>query len=413
MSEPAPHVLLVGGGHASIYALKRAGEWTRRGVRVTLLSDHPHLYYSGMVPEYLGDLYETDEVRLDLVRWCAETGATWHEGRATRLDSDARTVTTESGEDLRADLVAFDIGARNPEPPGGGEADRTKPLHYVERFAEWLREVESADPAAPGFAPRDLVIVGGGAAGTEIALNVSARMLAASGLSRIGQRLRITLVEPSDSLLPAFPARAQRVAESLLANRGVDLRFVARAASVEGEGVRLDSGDYLPADRVLWAAGVKASGLFREAGLPTGEGDFVHVTERLHVPARPWLFAAGDCALVEGHEDLARIGVHAVKQGPVLFQNLSVALEQLAAGIAPARLDASAYDRFRPYAVAPLVLSTGQPEAIYVAGKAVLHKRLALRAKHWADLRWMVKYRFGDGADLSLGEKAHARAALS
>lgn len=405
-ARPAPRILLVGGGHTSIYALKRAAGWVRRGAHVTLLSDHPYLYYSGMVPEYLGGLYRTDEVRLDLVRWCAVTGAQWHEGRAVALDLGARAVTTEAGETLRADLVAFDIGARNPAPPGQQSAvDYTKPLHAIEHFAAWLDAVAESDAGEP----KHLVVVGGGAAGTEVALNVSARMLAASGSERLGKRLRLTLVEPAETLLGGFPRRAQRTAERLLRARGARLRLGERVEAIETGTLRFASGDYLDADRILWATGTRASPLFAEAGLATGARGFVRVTPSLHAPGHPWLFAAGDCALVEGHEDLARIGVHAVKQGDIFHGNLDAALGQLLRGDP---LDPTAYATFEPFAVAPLILSTGAPKAIYVAGKAALHNRLSLRVKHWADLRWMADYRFGEGAEVSLGEKLHGRSAL-
>lgn len=51
------NLLLVGGGHAMLPALQHARRWTSRGVRVTLLDENRYLYYSGMVPEYVGGVY--------------------------------------------------------------------------------------------------------------------------------------------------------------------------------------------------------------------------------------------------------------------------------------------------------------------------------------------------------------------
>ena len=80
----------------------------RSGVEVTLLHDHPTLFYSGMVPEYLGGVYAPNEVQIDLVRWCERAGVTFRQGRAIALTPQARTVTIATGATFGYDVAVFE-----------------------------------------------------------------------------------------------------------------------------------------------------------------------------------------------------------------------------------------------------------------------------------------------------------------
>ncbi len=377
-SAPSPRLVVVGGGHAALPLVQRAGDWVRRGVAVTLLDEHPTLFYSGMVPEYLGGVYAAAEVQIDLGALCAAAGVRFRQERVTAVLPEGG-VETASGETVACDLAVFDVGAVNPGRVRAGDAVPTKPLHHVEALERFVAAALGGSGAA-----RHLAVVGGGAAGVEVALNLSARALAA----RPGA-LRLTVLEPSGALLPGFPSGMQDDVQRRLEARGVAVRLRSRVARVEAGAVRLAGGAALPADRVLWATGSAAPPLFAEAGLPTDERGFLRVADTLQVPAAPWLFAAGDCAALAGYPALERIGVHAVKQGPTLRANVGRALGALRAGRGLAGLDLAA---FRPYPVAPLILSTGEPVGLGVAGGLWVRGGPVLRLKHFVDRRWMRHY---------------------
>lgn len=384
-----PHLLLIGGGHASLAVLRHASRWTREGIRVTLISEHPHLYYSGMVPELLGGVYTPEEARIDLVAWCRREGVAWHEDRVTAFDAASRTTTTASGASFSADVVAIDVGSRTRGAEAAEHAVHAKPLHRIEALLDFVARGEGR-----------MVIVGGGAAGVEVALNVSAR----------SPGVALTLVEPGDRLLPALPRGMGRRAERTLRARGTTVCLGAAAAGTTPEGVRLADGALLPADAVLWATGPAAPSFLAEGGLPTDACGFVRVLPTLHVVGVPGVFAAGDCASVLGMEHLKKIGVHAVKQGPTLRRNLGRALEAVAHGesVADAR-----YEAFRPYAAAPLILSTGEGDGWWTAGPVWLHGKAMLRLKHLVDLRWLRHYadlpRFASTVEMAHAETAGGR----
>ncbi|MEM0963059.1 MAG: FAD-dependent oxidoreductase [Bacteroidota bacterium] len=372
-------LLLVGGGHASLPVLAQARRLAEAtGAEVVLVSDQPELWYSGMTPEWLGGVYTREDVTIPLAPICDHEGVRFVQGRAVTLDRDARVVRLDDGREERYDLVAIDIGAVNPGRESADGAIRAKPLWRIRELGLFL------DATAAEHAERQLVIVGGGAAGVECALNLTAR----PGLGR----LAVTVVEPGERLCPTLPHRLGQWAADALRQRGVTLRFGERAESASPGEVRLRSGPSLRADAVLWATGSVGPPLYREAGLAVTDRGLVQVNAGLQSVSDPRVFVAGDGAAVAGHESLARIGVHAVKQGPTLRTNLERTLKALARGHDPA---GASLAPFRPYPVAPLLLSTGERTAWWTAGDIAVHGRWVLRLKHAVDRRWIDRYRDG------------------
>lgn len=358
--------------------LQYAGVWTQRGVEVTLLDACDALYYSGMVPEHLGGVYSTEQVTIDLRRLCARSGVTFRRARVTAVSLDGG-VTTAGGDEIEGDLAVFDIGGVNPHREQAPGAVVTKPLHHIEALETLVRSALTERDDT-----QHIVVVGGGAAGVEVLLNLTARTLAVRP-----EALRFTLIEPADELLPDFPAGMQEDVRERLERRGVAVRLSTQADHVADDGVELKDGTHLPADCVLWATGTAGPPLFRTAGLPVDERGFVRVDDTLQCRAAPWLFAAGDCAALASYPDLQKIGVHAVKQGPVLRSNVEAALAALQAG---RPLTDIALHAFTPYPVAPLILSTGEPTGLGVADRLWLRGGPVLRLKHLVDRRWMAKY---------------------
>jgi selenide,water dikinase len=219
----------------------------------------------------------------------------------------------------------------------------------------------------------------------EVALNVAGRFAAHDA----SDALVLSVVEGADRLLPDFPAGMSAYATQRLHALGADILCGARVQAIDEGAVRLDTRRTLSSDVVLWATGSIGPALFEDAGLVCDEDGFARVTGTLQCMGHPRLFAAGDCATVAGHESLRKVGVHAVKQGPVLRTNLDRAISALRAGQPTHNWS---LDSFAPYPVAPLILSTGTATGLWTAGSLWLQGRPFLRLKHLVDRRWIHAY---------------------
>jgi NADH dehydrogenase len=146
-----------------------------------------------------------------------------------------------------------------------------------------------------------VAIIGAGATGVELAaeLHRTTRQVIAYGLDRVDAEkdIQVSLLEAADRVLPALPARISSATQGLLRQLGVDVHTGAKVAAVEATGVRLADGRVLPAELVVWAAGVKAADLLQGiAGLETNRSNQLAVLPTLQTTRDENIFALGDCA---------------------------------------------------------------------------------------------------------------------
>lgn len=371
------HLVLAGGGHAHLYVLE--GLATRRfppGVTVTLVAPDDRHAYSGMVPGLIGGRYRSEELLLDLGALARSAGATFVEGTVRGLDPGQREILLADGRRLGYDLLSLAVGSGNvgADRPGIREsAIFLKPIDRALAIVPALEQaVADAGPSGPA-----VVVVGAGAAGVELAFALRAR------LGRLGRPAApVTLVEGGDRILADRSASCRRLAERLLRGAGVGIVLGGEVGALESGRLTLPSGARVRGDLVVWATGPAAPEFFRDSGLATDERGYLRVDRTLRSVTRPEIFAAGDAASLEGHPDLPKAGVYAVRQGPVLRDNLAAA----AAGRRPPR-------RFRPRRRFLALLNTGDGRAICSYGELAAHGRWAMALKDRIDRRFIARFR--------------------
>jgi selenide,water dikinase len=305
-------LVFVGGGHAHALVLLRWAMDPMPGVRLTVINPGPAAPYTGMLPGLIAGHYQRDDIMIDLVRLARQAGARAILDRAVGLDRDARLVHLAGQPPVAYDLLSIDIGIGSdlPEIPGyAAHAVAAKPLgRYAEAWESFLAQGK-ADPC--------LVIIGGGVGGVELALASQQR------LRGLGRRPTITVVERSPMVLPNIGPGARR---SLLAHAAkAGIRFVtgAEVTGIDAASVRLSNGETVASDFTLSVAGTRPQSWLAQTGLDLHEG-FVSVTPTLQ-SSDPAIFAVGDCAHL-AHDPRPKAGVFAVREAPILFHNLRVAL---------------------------------------------------------------------------------------
>lgn len=373
MAEPGSRELvLVGGGHAHVQVLRRFMMEPAPGVHLSLVLDRAEAVYSGMVPGFVAGQYRADELEIDCVPLARRARARVVLSAATRVDPEARRIELAGRPAISYDVASLDVGSsvRGLDLPGVREhAVATRPIRdFVDRLDERL--------AACARRSARLVIVGGGAAGCELALTLEAR-LRGRGLAP-----GVTLVADSPEILPGASPRLVRRVRAELAQRGVRVLCESRVARVEKDAAVLEHDEEpLPADLVVWATGAAPPALLAASPLPLCERGFVRVDSSLRVVGHPTLFAAGDCAALDAHPWVPKAGVYGVRQGPPLERNLRAALSGR-------RLRA-----YRPQRDFLSLLNTGEGSAIGAKWGLVASGAGVFRLKDWIDRRFVRRFR--------------------
>jgi NADH dehydrogenase len=321
--------LVLGGGFAGSYVgrlLKRRG--------ATIVSLENFMLYTPLLPEAASGTIEPRHVVVPLREMCPHAELVL--GRVTGHDRERRVVTVESLAgplEIGYERLVVALGATTRTLPIPGLAEngmgfkdladaialRNHVLLQLERAS-----IHPDDPSELGF-----VFVGAGYAGVEALaeLNDMARAALRSYPTLRGVPQRWVLVDAAPKILPEIPRGLGRYAARRLEKRGVEIRVGTTLDSYDGTEVALADGTRIPARTLVWTAGVRASPLLPDLGLPLDERGRVVVDETLRVDGTDDVWALGDCAAVKNTKTPGVVDPptcqHALRQARRLTKNLT------------------------------------------------------------------------------------------
>ncbi len=359
-------IVLVGGGHSHVAVLRAFGMKPQPGVRLTLVARDVFTPYSGMMPGRIAGHYTHDQCTIDLGPLCRFANARLIHGSATGLDPEARRLTVAGRPPLRYDLISFDIGSVTDIAEIPGASEFGLPIKPLDRFLARLHEREAE--LRPGAA---ITVAGGGAGGAELALALEYR------LRRL--RPKVTLLTDMATLLPTYAPMVRKLMGRLLRRRDIAVRTNSAVEAVDADSVTLADGSRLDSAMTVLATGSAAPAWLADIGIALDYRGFIQVRETLASLSHPNVFACGDIASYTPRQ-LPKAGVYAVRQGPILAQNL----RQAARGrpLLP----------FRPQRRFLSLLSGGGRFAIASYGGIAASGAWVWQWKDWIDRRWMHKY---------------------
>ena len=304
-------LLLLGGGHAHVHVLRALARQRLPGTEVMLVTPFLRQMYSGMVPGLVAGHYAADDCAIPLAPLAHAAGVSLVEASAVAMDADARVVRLSTGQQAEYELLSIDTGsvmARDMLPGAAEHALFVRPIeHFVQLFE---RTVLLAAQRA-----LDVVVIGGGAAGVELAMALQ---------RRLGVQARVALVLGGTTPLEGYSVEVVAAAMANLRRWRIAL-LPETCASIAADHVLLASGARLACDVPVLAAGSSAPLWLQGSGLALDERGYISTTATLQSSSHAQVLAVGDVA---SRIDMAhpRSGVYAVRAGPPLAHNLRALL---------------------------------------------------------------------------------------
>jgi NADH dehydrogenase len=221
----------------------------------------------------------------------------------------ARRIETSTGP-VDYHFLVLAAGARNNHFGHDDWADIAIGLKTLNDALEIRRRVlvalEVAEQETDELRRRELLtfcVIGGGPTGVEMAgaLSELSRTLVGRDFRHIHpDEITVILLEGGPSILTSFSEVSRSRALEQLKTLGVDVQTSAKVTTIERNAVTIVRGEgapqVIPAANVIWAAGVKASGLTASLGVPLDRAGRVIVGRSLNVPGYDEVFAIGDLA---------------------------------------------------------------------------------------------------------------------
>ncbi|WEF10515.1 NAD(P)/FAD-dependent oxidoreductase [Pectobacterium actinidiae] len=317
MTSPTKKIVIVGGGAGGLELATSLGHklGRKKKAEITLVDrNHSHLWKPLLHEVATGSL-DDDMDALSYLAHARNHYFQFQLGMLTDIDREQQQiqlaeVCDEQGDVLVAarcipyDILVVALGSASNDFGTPGVKDHCIFLDnpkQARRFHNEMLNLFLKFTANQEEKERvNIAIVGGGATGVELSaeLHNAVKQLHSYGFDGLdNQTLNVTLVEAGERILPALPPRISAAAHHELNNIGVRVLTKTMVTSAERGGLNTKDGEFIDADLMVWAAGIKAPDAMKEiAGLETNRINQLVVEPTLQTTRDPNIFAIGDCA---------------------------------------------------------------------------------------------------------------------
>lgn len=360
-------LVLLGGGHAHMVTLANLHHFIDTGVEVTVVQPSQYHYYSGMGPGMLGSSYSPEDIRFATREQVEKKGGRFVLDRAVGIDPEKQLVTLEESDaPLYYDLLSCNVGSYVPRDIIDGASDKVftaKPIEELLIARQQILTLASEQNVT-------IAVVGSGPSAVEIAGNIRQ-------LCRKQTVYPVTIqMFGGKKFMSGRPERVRSLTKRLLLGKGIEILEGDYVTRITDDAITLESGRKYTADLIFPSLGVRPSPIFVKSGLPTGPDGGLLVNDYLQSTRYANIFGGGDCIYLESRP-LDKVGVYAVRQNPVLYENLK------------ASLAGESLSKFSPGGEYLLIYNLGDGDGVLSKWALTFGGKLAFKIKDYIDRKFI------------------------
>jgi len=313
--SPRKHVVVVGAGFGGLACARKLR--SSPSYEVTLVDRNPYQLFSPLLYQVATASLPEDDIAFPVRTAYREVQ--FVRATVTGIDTAAKSISLSTGRTLTYDDLVLAVGSEGTTFGIPGVAEHTFQMKSVVDArairTSLLRNYESVEDGILPLEGLNVVIVGGGPTGVELAGAV--RELQGEikrEFEHIAPKATVTLLEAGPRLLPSFQTGSSEHARKALNKMGVDVRLNATVVEATTSSLRLKDGTELIAGTRIWAAGVVAPPHWRFLG-EADRGNRLKVRPTMQLTDDVWV--VGDAASFEGAQGrpLPMIAPVAIQQG--------------------------------------------------------------------------------------------------
>lgn len=315
-SQGVRRVVLLGIGHTNAHVVR---EWGRRSIpdcELVCISNSPQATYSGMLPAVLAGQIPPQKMQIDLAKLCDRAGANLRIGDVTGLAADSNELIFKDGPSQKFDILSVGIGSIPNTDEMSIVEEACLPIKPMQTFLDRLQKRIERLRFQKGSSPIQVTIIGGGVAGCEVACCLDQRFKTMSSGA-----FSLRVIHAGQELLGNETDGLKSKVENELSRRKIEIVLGKRVREVGMGQIHLANGTRLENDVCVVVTGAAPAPLIQKLELPVGVHGFLATDQNLQsISGRP-IFAVGDCGSIVDH-DVPKAGVYAVRQGPILWENI-------------------------------------------------------------------------------------------
>ena len=313
-------IVIVGGGAGGLELASRLSRklGSKNKAEITLVDRSRTHVWKPLLHEVAAGVIDKHSDGVDYAIHAANHHYRFQLGEMCAIDAEAKTISLaplidDAGHEILPkrkvdyDQLVMAIGSVSNDFGTPGVAEHCfllDSLVQAERFHRaLLNQLIRINQQEDSEAGINVAIVGAGATGTELAaqLHHVANLSKAYGMPNMSaSRLKITIIEAGERILPALPERIANTARQALNDLGVVIKEQTTVAEADSKGLITKDGNRISADLMVWAAGVKASDFVTNTGIfETNKANQILVDEQLRSTTDKAIWVLGDCCGVQ------------------------------------------------------------------------------------------------------------------
>jgi NADH dehydrogenase len=293
-SSTRPRVVILGAGFGGLGAAKALAS----KADVTVVDRHNFQTFLPLLYQVSTAGLAADHVVHPVRGALRDTGVKFRMGSPLSVDHKNKTVKLDSSETLEFDHLIVALGSATADfgVPGVSEHGLgMKSVHEALMIrAEVMRRFEDLCRFEDNTR-LSIAVVGGGPTGVEMAgaLAELKRGPLKNDLANAAEHMDIYLIEAGPRILPMFSEKLSARAESDLHKLGVFVKTNTSVREIKSRQIIVKTGEPIPAEVTIWAAGVKGEPTAGLLNLPIA-GTRIDTDENLEVNHYPNIWAIGD-----------------------------------------------------------------------------------------------------------------------
>lgn len=322
--DKRPKVVILGAGFGGLTLARKIA----KRAQVTVVDRHNYQTFLPLLYQVASAGLAADHIAHPIRGALRGLGVQFRMGSPIAIDAQRNTVKLDSSELLEYDHLVVALGSETTDFGIKGVSENAlgmKTVHEALRIrGEVMRRFEDLCRVDDG-STLDIVIVGGGPTGVEMAGALAE--LARGPLKRdhegASRRIAISLIEAGDRLLPSFHSRLSERTKRDLTSLGVKVLVNTKVAEVHSDRISLSDGSEIPSLVTIWAAGVRGESTAEKLRLPILRGR-IKTEPTLRVAGFKNIYAIGDVAGVTGENGsfLPMVAPVAMQQARFLAREL-------------------------------------------------------------------------------------------
>ncbi|MHA2053539.1 MAG: NAD(P)/FAD-dependent oxidoreductase [Candidatus Hodarchaeales archaeon] len=364
-------LVLVGAGHSNLHLVKNSLLLRKNGYNMTLVSP-TDLYYNGVAPGVISNYYPDGFGKISSNCHLNKAKGTFVKQEVEGIDIRKRCIQLKENESIPFDYLSINIGGRVPMSHIPGSSTYSFPIRPIERLWDFTMNLHQSIRDSPEAI--SVAIIGGGAAGVEIAGNVH-QLIKSRDI-----KPDTSIITQGDSILPQFSSSASTKVSKEFINKGINIKFNSKVIRIQADYLEVENRKKHPYDFCVLATGIIPNKINSSGLLPTTKSGELIVNPFLQCKNNPHVFATGDCSFFET-QPLWKSGYHAINQGPVLLKNL-ISISK-----------GSQLHKYKPSKRVITALNLGSGMGLLIYGKYTFLNKISLKVKDFIEKRYINSFR--------------------